>query len=89
MVAGVSPMSWDNADWVWKHGYDTGVYAEHLLMGDLSKGPRGSKQYEFKTSTWIPPNVIRGELLQKWEVKKNPPQLVFSLRKDVFFQKKQ
>ena len=88
MAPTINPISWDNADWVWKHAYDTGFYAEHLLMGDLNKGPRGSKQYDFKTLSWIPPNVTRGELLHKWEVKKNPLQLIFYLRKEIFWQKK-
>lgn len=88
MAPGVNPISWDNADWVWKHGYDTGFYAEHLLMGDLQKGPRGSKQYDFAASAWIPSNVLRGELLEKWEVKKNPLQIILHLRQGVFWQNK-
>ena len=38
-------MTWDIDDWNWKHAYDTGFYMEHLMMGDLQKGPRGTKQY--------------------------------------------
>jgi len=84
----LNPLSWDNADWVWKHGNDTGFYMEHLIMGDLQKGPRGTKLYDFHASAWIPPEVQRGELLQSWEVKKNPPRIVFHLRKGVFWQEK-
>ena len=88
MSPGLSPMTWDNADWVWKHGHDTGFYMEHLMMGDLQKGPRGTNQYAFHASAWIPPDVARGELLEKWEVKKNPLRIVFHLRKGVYWQEK-
>ncbi len=85
---GINPMTWDNANWSWKHGYDTGFYMEHLLMGDLQKGPRGTKQYDFVEVAWIPPEFVRGELVQKWEVKKNPMQIIFHLRKGVMWQDK-
>ncbi len=88
MSPGLSPMTWDNADWVWKHGHDTGFYMEHLMMGDLQKGPRGTNEYAFHASAWIPPEVLRGELLEKWEVKQNPLRIVFHLRKGVFWQEK-
>jgi peptide/nickel transport system substrate-binding protein len=88
MYPSVNPMSWDIVDVNWKHGYDTGFYMEHLLMGDLQKGPRGTKQYEFQENAWIPLEVTRGELLQKWEVKKNPLQLILYLRKGIMWQEK-
>ncbi|MBI4763654.1 MAG: ABC transporter substrate-binding protein [Deltaproteobacteria bacterium] len=88
IAPGINPMSWDNADWVWKHGYDTGFYMEHLLMGDLRKGPRGTNQYDFQEMAWIPPEFVRGELLQKWEVKKKSLQVIFHLRKGVMWQEK-
>jgi peptide/nickel transport system substrate-binding protein len=84
----IAPMSWDNADWVWKHAYDTGFYMEHLLMGDLQKGPRGTNQYNFEENSWFPPEVVRGELVQKWEIRKKPPQVIFHLRKGVMWQEK-
>jgi peptide/nickel transport system substrate-binding protein len=84
----LNPISWDNASWVWKHAYDTGFYLEQLLAGDLQKGPRGSKKYEFTENSWIPPEFVRGELLEKWEVKKNPLQIIFHLRKGVMWQDK-
>ena len=82
------PLSWDNAGWVWKHAYDTGFYMEHLMMGDLQKGPRGTNQYDFKENSWFPHNVLRGELLEKWEIKKKPMQIIFHLRKGVMWQEK-
>ena len=62
----------DVADWDWKHGFDTGLVMEHLFMGDLQKGPRGTKEYSFTASAWIPPIVMRGELVERWEVEKDP-----------------
>jgi len=84
----IGPTSWDNADWFWKHSYDMGFYMEHLMMGDLQKGPRGTKQYSFRATAWVPPEFLRGELLEKWEVKKNPLRIIFNLRKGVFWQNK-
>ncbi|MBN1381333.1 MAG: ABC transporter substrate-binding protein [Deltaproteobacteria bacterium] len=88
-VCMVNPMSWDNADWNWKHGYDTGYFIEHLLMGDLQKGPRGTNQFDFGgTGSYIPEEVLRGELVERWEVVKNPMSVVFHLRKGVMWQEK-
>ena len=61
---------------------------EHLMMGDLQKGPRGTKKYAFQANAWIPPDVMRGELLEKWEVKKNPMQIILHLRKGIMWQDK-
>ena len=85
---GLNPLSWDNFDINWKHGYDTGFVIEHLLMGELSKGPRGTKEYAFQAAAWIPPEVSRGELADRWEVKKNPLRIVFHLRKGIYWQDK-
>jgi hypothetical protein len=68
----LNPISWDNSEWQWKHANDTGFYMEHLLMGDLQKGPRGTKEFAFHSQSWIPPEATRGELLESWEVKKTP-----------------
>jgi peptide/nickel transport system substrate-binding protein len=84
----INPMTWDIDDWNWKHAYDTGFYMEHLLVGDLQKGPRGSKKTLFHNNAWIPPDIMTGELVEKWEVKKNPMQLIFKLRKGVMWQEK-
>jgi len=84
----INPISWDIVDWVAKHPTDTGFYMEHLMMGDLQKGPRGTKEYAFTAEAWIPPSIQRGELLEKWEVKKNPMQIILHLRKGVYWQEK-
>ena len=84
--AGLNPLAWDNAAWQWKHGHDTGLVLEHLFVGDLQKGPRGTGEYAFGASAWIPPSVMRGELVERWEKEQNPLALVFYLRKGVYWQ---
>jgi len=84
----LNALSWDNAEIIWKHGQDNGFFKEALMMGDLQKGPRGTKEYTFETSAWIPSKFLRGELLESWEVKQNPLRIIFHLRKGVFWQDK-
>jgi peptide/nickel transport system substrate-binding protein len=84
----INPIAWDINEWTWKHGNDTGFYMEHLIMGDLQKGPRGSKVFEFHNAGWIPPAVSRGELLESWEVKKKEMQIILHLRKGVMWQER-
>jgi peptide/nickel transport system substrate-binding protein len=89
LAPGLNALTWDIADWQWKHGYDTGFVMEHLLMGDLQKGPRGSKKIDFENNAWVPPDIMTGELLQSWEVKKKPKmQIILHLRKGVMWQEK-
>ncbi|MBN1380972.1 MAG: ABC transporter substrate-binding protein [Deltaproteobacteria bacterium] len=89
MYPQINPMSWDSADWNWKHGYDTGFYIEHLMMGNLQKGPRGANLFHFKNvGAYIPPEAVRGELAESWEVNKKPLQIIFHLRKGVMWQEK-
>lgn len=85
---GLNALTFNNTDWVWKHGHDTGLVIEHLFMGDLQKGPRGTNEYPFQASAWIPPSVMRGELVESYEINKNPLQLIFHLRKGVYWQDK-
>jgi peptide/nickel transport system substrate-binding protein len=89
MYPQINPMSWDSADWNWRHGYDTGYYIEHLMMGDLQKGPRGARLFDFKNvGAYIPPEAVRGELAERWEVKQKPLSIIFYLRKGVMWQEK-
>ena len=55
MSADLNPILWDNAGWVWKHAQDTGLYLEHLFMGDLQKGPRGTNEFSFQTTAGFRP----------------------------------
>jgi peptide/nickel transport system substrate-binding protein len=84
----INALSWDNIDIVWKHNQDNGFFKECLMMGDLQKGPRGTKKYSFQAGGWIPSDVLRGELAERWEVKKDPLRIIFYLRKGVYWQEK-
>lgn len=84
----IKPIAWDIAEWTWKHANDTGFYMEHLMMGDLQKGPRGANKFDFQTEAWNPLQFCRPELLESWEVKKNPMQIIFHLRKGIMWQEK-
>jgi peptide/nickel transport system substrate-binding protein len=84
----INPMSWDNEDIIWKHAQDNGFFKEGLMMGDLQKGPRGTNEYQFHAGAWIPEKFLRGEQLEKWEVKQNPLRVIFHLRKGIFWQDK-
>jgi peptide/nickel transport system substrate-binding protein len=84
----INPIAWDIAEWTWKHANDTGFYMDHLMIGDLQKGPRGAKKFDFQTEAWNPLQFCRPELLESWEVKKNPMQIIFHLRKGIMWQEK-
>jgi len=86
--ADTNPLAWDITAWVWKHAHDTGLVMEHLIVGDLQRGPRGTNEYAFHANAWIPPHIQRGELAESWEVEKDPLALVFHLRKGIFWQGK-
>lgn len=84
----IDPLSWDNCEGTWKHGQDTNYYLEQLLVGDLSKGPRGTKATTFTSTAWIPEKLLTGMLAEKWEVQKSKLQIIFHLRKGVMWQEK-
>ena len=81
----VSPLSFDVADWPWKHNQDTGLAYEQLFAADLSKSKRNGGPFPFQSDAFLPPQGIRGELAEKWELKQNPWRLEVQLRKGVMF----
>lgn len=81
----VSPMSADHADWAWKHAQDTGLVYEHLFAADLDKSQRKGGKYDFTADAFLPPDAIRGELAEKWEMKQNPLRVEIQLRKGVMY----
>ena len=81
----VSPMSADSGDWAWKFGQDTGLAYEQLFAADLSKSKRKGGKYTFTADSWLPPDALRGELAEKWEMKENPLRVEVQLRKGVMF----
>ena len=85
----VSPLSFDAADWPWKHNQDTGLVYEQLFAADLSKAKRNGGPFPFQSDAYLPPQGIRGELAEKWELKQNPWRLEVQLRKGIMFPAKQ
>src|SRR5262249_37415509 len=50
----LSALSWDSADWNWKHNHDTGQVYEQLFAADLSKSKRNGGKYPFYADAWLP-----------------------------------
>ena len=84
----LSALSWDNADWNWKHNHDTGAVYEQLFAADLSKSKRLGGKHPFYADAWLPTDAIRGELAESWEWKKDPLRMEIKLRKGVMFPEK-
>jgi peptide/nickel transport system substrate-binding protein len=58
---------------------------EPLLMGDMEKyGPRGSNEYAFQGRGYLPPQFIRGHLLESWEI--DAEKAVLHVRPGIYWQ---
>ncbi len=86
--ATLSALSFDSYDWPWKHNHDTGAVYEQLFAADLSKAKSRGGQNDFISEAYIPQNLIRGELAEKWEWLENPLRMRITLRKGVMFPEK-
>jgi peptide/nickel transport system substrate-binding protein len=84
-VLAISALSWDSADFNWKHNVDTGLVYEQLFAGDLTKSKRNGGKYPFIVDGWLQPDTIRGELAESWQWKENPLRVEIQLRKGVMF----
>jgi hypothetical protein len=62
-----------------------GLAYEQLMAADLSKSQRNGGKYSFTADAWLPPDALRGELAEKWELKQNPLRVEVQLRKGVMF----
>jgi len=72
-----------------KHSQETGLVYEQLFAADLSKAKRNGGAFPFQSDAFLPPQGMRGELAEKWELKQNPWRLEVQLRKGVMFPAKQ
>src|SRR6195952_3673118 len=81
----LSALSFDSADWNWKHNHDTGAVYEQLFVADLSKSKRLGGKHPFYADAWLPSDAIKGELAETWTWKQNPLRLEINLRKGVMF----
>ena len=63
----LSALSWDPVDWSWKSNHDYGMVREQLFAGDLDKSLRKGGWYPFVAEAYLPDDVLRGELAERWE----------------------
>jgi peptide/nickel transport system substrate-binding protein len=84
----IPALSWDSADFNWKHNTDTGLVYEQLFAADLGKAKRNGGKYSFIPDGWLPADSIRGELAESWQMKDNPLRVEIQLRKGVMFPEK-
>jgi peptide/nickel transport system substrate-binding protein len=84
----LTALSWDSADWNWKHNHDTGAVYEQLFVADLSKSRRLGGKHPFYADAWLPSDAIKGELAESWTWKQNPLRLEINMRKGVMFPEK-
>ena len=80
----LSALSWDSADWNWKHNHDTGQVYVQLFAADLSKSKRLGGKHSFYADAWLPSDATRGELADTWTWT-DPLTLEIKLRKGVMF----
>lgn len=84
----LDPLTWDYQNWTWKQNHD-GLQLDHLMAGDLDKGPLGTNEFSFVAQAYIPPEVTRGEIAESWEVKQDPLRIEFNLRTGVMWPAKE
>jgi peptide/nickel transport system substrate-binding protein len=84
----ISALSFDSYDWPWKHNHDTGNVYEQLFAADLSKTKARGGKFTLVADAYIPSQLIRGELAEKWEWLDNPLRMKITLRKGVMFPEK-
>ncbi|MYE83591.1 MAG: ABC transporter substrate-binding protein [Gammaproteobacteria bacterium] len=63
----LSALSWDPVDWAWKSNHDYGMVREQLFAGDLDKSIRKGGHYPFVAEAYLPSDVLRGELAERWD----------------------
>lgn len=85
-VPTIDVISWDPATLDWRNDLNLGPYMENLLMGDLSKGPRGTNQWDFRESQYFPNEIVKGCLAESWEIGSDLKSLTFHIRKGVMWQ---
>jgi len=81
----VEPDKWDPIEYSSaQESAFTGYYLENLLTGDLSKGARGTNEYWFNDTYWVPDQYITGQLAESWEFT-DPLTLRFHLRPGIYW----
>ena len=80
----INALSWDNADFPWKHGHDAGTVYDYLFSGDLNKSQRNGGPFGFRTITYMPEEAMRGDLVERWSWE-SPLLAVLELRRGAMF----
>jgi peptide/nickel transport system substrate-binding protein len=57
---GLSPMSWDTADWVYETAEGAGMYFDRLLTADLGKTARHGGKHRFRSDGFLPEDAMTG-----------------------------
>lgn len=86
LVSTVDVISWDAASLDWRNDLNLGPYQENLLMGDLTKGPRGTNEWDYREAQYFPNTVVKGCLAESWEIGSDLKSLTFHIRKGVMWQ---
>jgi len=83
------PQSWDVAlgGW-WLATHFCTPFQQHLLTGDVSRGMTGTGEHWFG-GRYIPPEFLRGELAESWELKQDPLRIVWHIRPGCYFPAKE
>ena len=86
VVSTIDFISWDAASLDWRNDLNLGPYQENLLMGDLTKGPRGTNEWDYRECQYFPNSVVKGCLAESWEIGNDLKSLTFHIRKGVMWQ---
>ncbi len=86
MYIGFEPSSWDQWDGINNMEELLPYFYSNLMLGDVEKyGPRGTNQFPFTLTEYIPDKFLSGQLAESWEITSNPLGVKFHLRKGVMW----
>ena len=84
----LTALSWDNADWNWKHNHDAGQLYEQLFAGDLSKAVRNGGKHRFTPTPGSRAMPYAASWRKAGNWKENPLRVEVKLRKGIMFPEK-
>jgi peptide/nickel transport system substrate-binding protein len=71
---------------VWSTGMWDNPFLDRLMVGDIEKyGPRGSNQYPFQSTQYIPEEFLYGQIAQTWEITASPLTFIFHIRHGIMW----
>jgi len=82
------PPGWDFAKWQYNQQAYSSYFYEPIVVGDWSKGPSGTGEYQFLNAyRWTPDEYTIGCIAESWDLL-DPLTLVFHIRQGVRWQNK-